>query len=90
MMAYKMTKKGQDLIKTKMINGEMYALCDITEDGRELWLALDLPEPRKCSACGYSGIALDEHHIHGRKNSDETITLCSNCHREYHAGTRQL
>jgi CRISPR/Cas system-associated protein Cas10 (large subunit of type III CRISPR-Cas system) len=76
-MAYKMTDKGKDLIKTKTVDGV-------------LWLAVDLPEERKCSSCGYSGIALDEHHIHGRKNSDETITLCSNCHREYHAGTRQL
>jgi hypothetical protein len=88
-MAYKMTDKGKDLIKTKTVDGVLWALCDII-DGKELWLAVDLPEERKCSSCGYSGIALDEHHIHGRKNSDETITLCSNCHREYHAGTRQL
>ena len=61
--------------------------------GREVF-TLSLPEEtfcgngkceqRKCSRCGYSGIALDEHHIHGRKISDETIILCSNCHRELH------
>lgn len=89
-MAYKMTQQQKDLIKTKLIDGELYALCDVTEDGKEIWIAVDPPKERKCAACGYSGIALDEHHIYGRKISDETITLCSNCHREYHAGMREL
>lgn len=84
-----MTDKGKNLITTKTIDENLYALCDVV-DGKELWLLVVPPEERKCSACGYSGIALDEHHVHGRKNSDETITLCSNCHREYHAGMREL
>ena len=40
----------------------------------------------QCVRCGYQGIALDRHHVHGRKHSDETIILCANCHREVHAG----
>jgi ssDNA-binding Zn-finger/Zn-ribbon topoisomerase 1 len=47
------------------------------------------PEP-VCSLCGYKGPAIDRHHIHGRKNSDEIIIVCANCHREIHAGTRVL
>jgi protein-arginine kinase activator protein McsA len=39
-----------------------------------------------CSKCGYSGPAtLHMHHIYGRKYSDETVTLCPNCHGEVHA-----
>ena len=45
---------------------------------------------KKCVCCGYGGIALDAHHVHGRKNSDITICVCSNCHREIHAGERTL
>jgi lipopolysaccharide biosynthesis regulator YciM len=44
------------------------------------------PPKEKCSRCGYKGPALDWHHVHGRKNSGETIVLCANCHREVHAG----
>lgn len=55
-----------------------------------LWITLSRPSGGKCLLCGYSGVALDDHHIHGRKNSDETIRICSNCHREIHAGTRSL
>jgi hypothetical protein len=44
----------------------------------------------ECVRCGYVGPALDRHHIHGRKNSDETIVLCANCHREVHAGVWQI
>ena len=40
----------------------------------------------RCMRCGYKGVALDRHHIHGKKNSSETIVLCANCHREVHAG----
>lgn len=43
-----------------------------------------------CSLCGYRGPALDNHHIHGRKVSSETITVCANCHREIHAGIRNV
>ena len=39
-----------------------------------------------CSKCGYVGAAIDQHHIHGRKNSSETIRLCCNCHAEIHRG----
>jgi uncharacterized protein with PIN domain len=83
MMAYGLTEKSKNLVQTKMIDGQLYALCDKDGD-KELWLLVTPPKERKCANCGYSGVALDEHHIHGRKNSDETITLCSNCHREYH------
>jgi len=86
-MAYRLTDKSKNLIKEKTIGGVRYFLCHKNEY-TELWLAADgsKTEERKCSKCGYSGIALDEHHIHGRKNSNETILLCSNCHRELHAG----
>lgn len=41
---------------------------------------------RKCSACGETNEGvLHEHHIHGRKVSDETVTLCPNCHALNHA-----
>jgi hypothetical protein len=43
-----------------------------------------------CSLCGYVGVAIDQHHIHGRKNSNETIQVCCNCHREIHKGVRSL
>jgi hypothetical protein len=43
-----------------------------------------------CSLCGHTGPAIDKHHIHGRKVSNETILVCANCHREIHAGVRQL
>lgn len=72
-------------VERKIIDGEEYILSN-RHNGKELWLpAAGLKiEKRKCAKCGYSGVALDEHHIHGRKNSDETIILCANCHREYH------
>ena len=42
-----------------------------------------------CSlGCGYVGIAIQKHHIHGRKNSDETIRVCANCHVEIHKGAK--
>jgi len=43
-----------------------------------------------CPLCGYVGVAIDSHHIHGRKNSNETINICCNCHREIHKGVRSL
>ena len=45
---------------------------------------------KTCSLCGYSGAAIDSHHVHGRKVSDETIVVCANCHREIHAGVRSI
>jgi hypothetical protein len=90
-----LTRKGNDMtnykdtgkvdVERKMIDGVEYVLC--TRDGEnELWLPAAglVIVPPKCSNCGYSGVALDKHHVHGRKNSDETITLCANCHRELH------
>lgn len=70
---------------TKEINGEQYIFC-CAMNGKELWLPVSglKIEARKCASCGYSGVALDDHHIHGRQNSNETITLCANCHRELH------
>jgi hypothetical protein len=85
-MPYVLTDKGRDLIKTKIIDGKLYALCDRRPDGTELWLYMPPQQIDSCVHCGYQGVALDRHHIHGRKNSDETIFLCSNCHRELHAG----
>jgi len=41
-----------------------------------------------CSKCGYIGLATDLHHIHGRKNSNETVRLCCNCHAELHRSGR--
>lgn len=73
-----------------------------TEDGTRFLLSKHLPAlmlrklfsekherqqvKMKCERCGYKGVALDRHHIHGRKVSSETIVLCANCHREVHAG----
>ena len=82
-------KLGKDPSLTKELNGEVY-IFSMSSAGKELWLPLIPVKKRICASCGYDGIALDEHHIYGRKNSDETITLCSNCHREYHAGVRTL
>jgi transposase-like protein len=75
-------------IKRKIVDGVEYGLSDVI-DGQELWMPTDgmilrEDEKPKCSKCGYDGVALDKHHIHGRKNSDETVILCANCHREYH------
>lgn len=49
---------------------------------------------RKCAACGYDRElkALDVHHIdRNRANgaADNLAILCSNCHREIHAGSRE-
>ena len=43
-----------------------------------------------CSLCGYKGPAIDHHHVHGKKASNEIIIVCANCHREIHAGARIL
>lgn len=66
------------------------------KDELEMKIAWESAHPKKdrqeksCYLCGYKGPAIDEHHIHGRKVSDETVTLCSNCHREVHAGIIKL
>lgn len=43
-----------------------------------------------CPLCDYSGGAMENHHVDGRKNSDRTIRICANCHSEIHAGVRIL
>lgn len=86
MSEYGLSEKSKKLATMKLIDGEYYMLS-AQQDSKQLWLSIDglkIPE-KKCANCGYSGVALDKHHIHGRKNSDETILLCSNCHREHHA-----
>ena len=35
-----------------------------------------------CFNCGISLKRLEKHHIDGRKNSDEVIPLCPNCHQK--------
>jgi hypothetical protein len=47
------------------------------------------PDP-VCQLCGYTGPAIDHHHIHGKKVSNETVIVCANCHREIHAGIRTI
>lgn len=84
-MSYSLTKKSNNLIKTEFFDGVEYALCEKSND-TELWIAIKNPEPDICSGCGYNGFSLDKHHVHGRKNSDETIVLCPNCHRKLHSG----
>lgn len=82
MSEYKLAKNPA-LIKE--FDGEEYIFSG-EMDGKELWLPVSGLEikKRQCAICGYSGVALDRHHIHGRKNSDVTIDLCANCHREHH------
>jgi len=84
-----LTEKGKALIKTKEFNGEKYALMDSNVE-KEIWLKVIPEKSIECLRCGYTGAGIDRHHIHGRKNSDETIYLCSNCHRELHAGEWSL
>lgn len=83
-MTYTITEKGRNLFKTKLIDGVEYALMDENEE-KEIWVRLSIDEPDKCSRCGYTGAALQTHHIHGRKSKD-TILLCANCHVEHHRG----
>lgn len=77
--------KSKDIAKTKEIDGELYLFCH-TNGEKDLYVSMEglkIPK-RKCERCGYNGSALEEHHIHGRRNSSKTIILCANCHREYH------
>lgn len=53
-------------------------------------LAYEVSLDNTCSQCGYVGVATDLHHIHGRKISNVVIRVCCNCHREIHAGVREL
>lgn len=71
-------------IRRKIFDGVEYMLSD--SDGEtELWIASGgMKINSKCAKCGYDGVSLDKHHVKGRKNSDETILLCANCHRELH------
>jgi ribosomal protein S27AE len=85
-MSKKLGAKGQAInIKRKIVEGKEYMLS-FSDGGKELWIAAEgmkVNNP-KCSKCGYEGVALDKHHVKGRKNSNETVLLCSNCHRELH------
>ncbi len=37
----------------------------------------------RCAFCGESDPrCIEEHHIYGRANSDETVFVCLNCHRK--------
>jgi hypothetical protein len=35
-----------------------------------------------CVVCGANGVTLEQHHIAGKLNSPDTITLCEKCHDE--------
>ncbi len=39
------------------------------------------------AVCGFCGefAPFENHHVHGRTRSDETMTACVNCHRKHHA-----
>ena len=39
-----------------------------------------------CLFCGYNNSFLDKHHypIRSKDNGKQTISICSNCHREFH------
>lgn len=72
---------------------DKYPVCDdcmeLDKERHQQLQAQSIME-HTCSLCGYSGPAIDNHHIHGRKVSNETIRVCANCHREIHAGTRTV
>jgi hypothetical protein len=70
-----------------------YPVCDDCkrwEAYRKEKMDAETKSDHTCSLCGYVGPAIDRHHIHGRKNSNVTIKVCANCHRELHAGVRSL
>jgi hypothetical protein len=88
MAHYALTEKSKNLITTKTVDGQLYALMMIADD-TEYWLLVKPPEPVKlpaCSRCGFESSVIEKHHIYGRKQSKETILLCPNCHAEKHAG----
>lgn len=39
-----------------------------------------------CDWCGYNALSLDAHHYpeHKKNGGQDTVNICSNCHREYH------
>ncbi len=90
-MSYRLTPKGKAIANftVQEFDGKKYVLWIQTEE-KEVWLAFPEDIQPTCSQCGYTGAAIESHHIYGRKNSGETIEVCANCHREIHAGTREL
>jgi hypothetical protein len=48
------------------------------------WIADIIKKGGCCLICGYTEnpLIFERHHIGGRNNSDLTITVCPNCHRE--------
>lgn len=36
----------------------------------------------RCTVCGTNGVPSEQHHIAGKLNSPDTITLCEKCHDE--------
>lgn len=56
-----------------------YEAFNILKNGKEL-------HKKGCLFCGYNKCFLDEHHypIRAKDNGSETISICSNCHREFH------
>jgi Zn ribbon nucleic-acid-binding protein len=83
MNIYSLTNKAS--IEKKVFDGVEYWLCDRNDD-IELWIKAPDDKESECVRCGYKGAALESHHVYGRKNSDVTILLCANCHKEKHAG----
>jgi RecJ-like exonuclease len=63
------------LVRRKSDNGIVCANCEARERAR--------PEAM-CARCKQVA-PFERHHIHGRRNSDETENLCLNCHRITHA-----
>jgi hypothetical protein len=55
--------------------GFVCGVCEAKERGR--------PE-RICERCG-ENVPFEDHHIFGKRVSDETEILCINCHRIVHA-----
>ena len=49
--------------------------CDVSARGRP---------SKRCPRCGRMA-PFDGNHVHGRRNSPETVDLCDNCHRIEHA-----
>jgi len=86
---YSLTDKSKNLIETKKVGGTLYALMGRNND-KEVWLKVAIPKIPKCPICGYSGYSMEKHHLYGRKFSNKKIEICVNCHREIHAGTRNL
>jgi hypothetical protein len=36
----------------------------------------------RCTVCGTNGVTFEQHHIAGKVNSPDTVTLCKSCHDE--------